>query len=197
MSGRSRGIDTYATRHCPVVIFQDDKQVATYKSISDCARALKITPAKVKHYLCYDELYNGMELDIPAESIYLAKSETVMRKKGFKKIVRIIRSDRPKKTIRKFERLYIGGIMQIRPLDTNILIEKEEEEKTSSGIILVKKEDNPGLVIGKIKAVGDKVETVKVEDRVLYQDSDTTPVTVDGKTLYIVDECNIFAIVTG
>ena len=197
MPGKSRGIDTYATRHCPVVIYRDNELVAAYKSISECARALEITPAKVKHYLCYAELYNGLDLDIPADSIYIAKQETVMRKKGFKTIVRIVRQDRPKKPVRRFERLYIGGNMQIRPLDTNVLLEKEEEKKTNSGIILIKNETNPGLLIGEIKAVGENVESVKVGQRVLYQDADTTPITVDGKTLYIVDDCNLFAVVAG
>lgn len=197
MAGKSRSIDTYATRHCPVVIFKNDEQVAKYQSISKCARALGITCARVKHYLCYPELYKGMDLDIPAESIYIARPETVMRKKGFKTIVRIVRQDRPKKPVRKFERLYIGGNMQIRPLDTNVLLQKEEEEKTSSGIILVKNEANPGLLIGEIKAIGENVDTVKPGQRVLYQDADTTPVTMDGKTMYIVDQSNLFAIVTG
>ncbi len=195
MSGKSRGIDTYATRHCPVVIFRENEKVAEYSSISECAKDIGITPSKVKHLLYYQELYKGLDFDIPGTSIYEAKLERVARKRGMKTIVRIIRRDRPKKAIRRFERFYIGGKMQIRPLDTNVLLEKDEERKTSSGIILLENKDYSGLTIGIVKAVGERVETIKTGQKVLYQDSDTTPVTVDGKTLHIVDICNLFAIV--
>jgi len=48
MAGKSRGIDTYATRHCPVVIYRNEKKVAEYPSISECAKKMGMTPAKVK-----------------------------------------------------------------------------------------------------------------------------------------------------
>jgi len=197
MSGKSRGIDTYATRHCPVVIFKGDKKVAEYDSISECAKRMGMTPAKVKHYLYYPELYKGLDFDIPVSSVYEAKKESVVRKRGMKNIIRIVRRDRPKKAIRRFERFYIGGKMQIKPLDMNVLLEKEEEEKTSSGLILIKSDNYSGLSIGVIKAVGENVEAVEVGQKVLYQEADTTPVTVDGNTLYIVEQGNLFGIVTG
>lgn len=87
--------------------------------------------------------------------------------------------------------------MQIKPLDMNVLLEKEEEEKTSSGLILIKSDNYSGLSIGVIKAVGENVEAVEVGQKVLYQEADTTPVTVDRNTLYIVDQGNLFGIVTG
>ena len=87
--------------------------------------------------------------------------------------------------------------MKIRPLDTNILLEKEEEKKTKSGLILIENDNYSGLSIGTIKAIGENVESVKVGDKVLYQDADTTPVTMDGKTLYIVEQGNLFGIITG
>lgn len=197
MAGKSRGIDTYATRHCPVVIYRNEKKVAEYPSISECAKKMGMTPAKVKHFLHYPELYNELDFDIPVTSIYETKIETVVRKRGLKKIVRIVRGDRPKKPVRRFERVYIGGNMKIRPLDTNILIEKEEEKKTKSGLILIENDNYSGLSIGTIKAIGENVESVKVGDKVLYQDADTTPVTMDGKTLYIVEQGNLFGVITG
>lgn len=197
MSEKSRGIDTWATRHCPVVIFNGNNIVSEYASISDCAKDLHITPAKVKHYLHYSELFKGLEFDIPASSIYETKLETVVRKRGMKNVVRIVRRDKQKRPVRRFERIYKEGKMIIRPLEDNVLLAKCAEKKTASGLILIENEDYSGLTIGEIRAIGENVDKVKVGDKVLYQDADTTQVTVDGENLFIVAQGNLFATLEG
>ncbi len=88
--------------------------------------------------------------------------------------------------------------MKIKPMDDRVLIEPmEEEEKTSSGIIIpdtAKEKPRMGTVI----AVGtdeDLQEKVKEGDKVLFAKYGGEDITVDGKEYKIVSRSDILAVV--
>lgn len=88
--------------------------------------------------------------------------------------------------------------MTIKPLDDRVLIEPmEEEEKTSSGIIIpdtAKEKPRMGTVI----AVGtdeDLQEKVKEGNKVLFAKYGGEDITVDGKEYKIVSRSDILAVV--
>lgn len=88
--------------------------------------------------------------------------------------------------------------MTIKPLDDRVLIEPmEEEEKTSSGIIIpdtAKEKPRVGTVI----AVGtdeDLQEKIKEGNKVLFAKYGGEDITVDGKELKIIQRSDILAVV--
>ncbi|PKK93106.1 MAG: molecular chaperone GroES [Tenericutes bacterium HGW-Tenericutes-6] len=82
----------------------------------------------------------------------------------------------------------------LKPLeDYVVLTMKKEERTTSSGIILTTEEkDKPA--IGKVIAIGPKVENLKVDDEVIYQTYSGTKVKLDGQEYLIIQAKNILAI---
>jgi chaperonin GroES len=95
--------------------------------------------------------------------------------------------------------------MKITPLFDNVLIEPENaEETTASGIILpdsAKEKPQRGVVVacGKGKFVGD--DFVKMDEHiipgvhVMYKKWGGTEVKIDGKTLMLVSQDDILAII--
>lgn len=83
----------------------------------------------------------------------------------------------------------------LKPLeDYVVLTMKKEERTTSSGIILTTEEkDKPA--IGKVLALGPKVENLKVDDEVIYQTYSGTKVKLDGQEYLIIQAKNILAII--
>lgn len=82
--------------------------------------------------------------------------------------------------------------MKLIPLGTRVLIEiKREETKTASGIIISVADKGEKTSFAVVKAVGDEVEKVKVDDRVMFDKFATLP--LDDDTA-IVDESDIIAI---
>ncbi len=88
--------------------------------------------------------------------------------------------------------------MKIRPLDDRVLIEPmEEEERTSSGIIIpdtAKEKPRMGTVI----AVGtdeDLQEKIKEGNKVLFAKYGGEDITVDGKDYKIIQRSDILAVV--
>jgi chaperonin GroES len=94
---------------------------------------------------------------------------------------------------------------KIKPLGDKVVVRPSEpEEKTSSGLYLpdsAKKRPQEGTVIavgnGRILDNGQRNElTVKEGDRVLYSKYGGNEVSVDGEDLIILDEDQIYAIVS-
>ena len=83
----------------------------------------------------------------------------------------------------------------LKPLeDFVVLTMKKEERTTSSGIILTTEEkDKPA--IGKVLALGPKVENLKVDDEVIYQTYSGTKVKLDGQEYLIIQAKNILSII--
>jgi len=88
-------------------------------------------------------------------------------------------------------------IMELRPLDDRVLIEKIEEE-TKSGRIIVPDTAKEKPRIGKVVAVGtdeDLQEKVKVGNKILYGKYVGDEVKLEGKEYLIVQRPDILAII--
>lgn len=88
-----------------------------------------------------------------------------------------------------------GGKVMLKPLEDYVVLSFEKEEKTTkSGIILTTEEkDKP--VMGKVLALGPKVESMKLNDHVIYQSYSGTKVKLDNQEYLIIQAKNILAIV--
>lgn len=82
----------------------------------------------------------------------------------------------------------------LKPLNEYVILTFEkEEETTKSGIILSTKEKDKQS-IGIVVAVGPKVETLKPNDKVIYQTYSGTKTTIDDKEYLIIKQEHILAI---
>lgn len=77
-------------------------------------------------------------------------------------------------------------------LKDRLLIEKIKPELKSTILDIVESENGP--FNGKVLMIGKQVEDIKVNDVVLYKESDSLPITVDGKNLLILREYDIIGI---
>ena len=93
-------------------------------------------------------------------------------------------------------RVLIGEKDMIKPLESYVVLTLvKEENKTSSGIILTTEEkDKPA--VGKVLAVGPKVEGLTVNDQVIYQSYSGTNVKLEGKEFLLIKAENILGIIT-
>ncbi len=94
----------------------------------------------------------------------------------------------------------------IRPLHDRIIIEREEEERTSPGGIVIPDSAAEKPIKGKVKAVGKgkilesgeiRPLDVKVGDRVLFGKYSGTEVKVGSDELLVMREEDIMAIIEG
>ena len=94
--------------------------------------------------------------------------------------------------------------MKFRPLHDRVLVRRvQEEEKTKGGIIIpdsAKEKPQEGEIVAVGSgARGDDNELIPLEvkagDRVLFGKWSGTEVTVEGETLLIMKESDIFAII--
>lgn len=98
------------------------------------------------------------------------------------------------------------NIMKIRPLHDRVLVRRTEEERTSSGGIIIPdsatEKPNRGDIIatgnGKITDSGDiRAMDVKTGDTVLFGQYAGTEVKVDGEALLMMKEEDILAVIEG
>jgi len=96
--------------------------------------------------------------------------------------------------------------MKIRPLHDRVIVRRMEEERTSSGGIVIPDTAAEKPVRGEILAVGngkilDNGEVrgldVKAGDRVLFGKYSGTEVKVDGEELVVMREDDIMAVIEG
>ncbi|MBF2759841.1 MAG: co-chaperone GroES [Ectothiorhodospiraceae bacterium AqS1] len=94
--------------------------------------------------------------------------------------------------------------MKIRPLHDRVIVEREEEERTSAGGIVIPDSATEKPIRGKVKAVGKgkildggdiRPLDVKVGDRVLFGKYSGTEIKVDGKELLVMREEDIMGVV--
>lgn len=83
----------------------------------------------------------------------------------------------------------------IKPLaDRVVAVREEAQTKTASGIYLPEtSKEKP--VIAKVVAVGPKVTSLKVGDRIVYKEYSTTELKVDDAEYLIVKEDDVLATV--
>ena len=86
--------------------------------------------------------------------------------------------------------------MIIKPLGERVLIKQtEQEEVTKSGIVLPGTASKEKPIIGKILAVGSKIEEVKVGDKVIFEKYSGTEVKDGEESYLILEKDNVLAIV--
>ena len=82
----------------------------------------------------------------------------------------------------------------IKVIGNRVLIEEIVEDiKSSGGIILGNTEISPQK-IGKVISVGDSVEEIKVNDKVMFDSYKSFSIDLDGNTYLIMEENNIIGV---
>ena len=96
--------------------------------------------------------------------------------------------------------------MNIRPLHDRVIVEREEEERTSAGGIVIPDTATEKPIRGKIVATGNgkiledgsvRALDVKKGDTVLFGKYSGTEVKVEGDDLLVMREDDIMAVVEG
>mgnify|MGYP000553126186 FL=1 len=85
--------------------------------------------------------------------------------------------------------------MAFRPLNKNILVKRvEEEEKTSSGIIIPDSaKEKPS--VAEVIAVSDTIKEVKTGDRVVFSKYGGTEIALDGEDYLVLEIDNILGVI--
>ena len=82
----------------------------------------------------------------------------------------------------------------IKVLGTRVLIEEIVEDiKSESGIILGETKTSAQRV-GRVISVGDSVEEIKVNDKVMFDSYKSFSIDLDGNTYLIMEENNIIGV---
>jgi chaperonin GroES len=96
--------------------------------------------------------------------------------------------------------------MNIRPLHDRVIVEREEEERTSAGGIVIPDTATEKPIRGKVVATGNgkilddgsvRALDVKKGDKVLFGKYSGTEVRVDGDELLVMREEDIMAVIEG
>ena len=96
--------------------------------------------------------------------------------------------------------------MNIRPLHDRVIVEREEEERTSAGGIVIPDTATEKPIRGKVRATGNgkilddgsvRALDVKKGDKVLFGKYSGTEVQVDGEELLVMREDDIMAVIEG
>ena len=83
----------------------------------------------------------------------------------------------------------------IKPLaDRVVAVHEEAQTKTTSGLYLPDNAKEKS-VIAKVVAVGPKVTSLKIGDRIVYKEYSTTDLKIDNKDFLIVKEEDVLATV--
>ena len=82
----------------------------------------------------------------------------------------------------------------IKMLGKRVLVEEIVEDiKSESGIILGNTEISPQK-IGKVISIGNLVEGIKINDKVMFDGHRVAPLNLDGNTYLIMEENNIIGV---
>ena len=96
--------------------------------------------------------------------------------------------------------------MNVRPLHDRVIVEREEEERTSAGGIVIPDTATEKPIRGKVVATGNgkilddgtvRALDVKKGDKVLFGKYSGTEVRVDGDELLVMREEDIMAVIEG
>ena len=83
----------------------------------------------------------------------------------------------------------------IKMLGSRVLIEELVEDiKSEGGIILGDTKTSAHQKIGRVISVGDSVEEIKVNDKVMFDGHRVAPLDFDGKTYLIMEENNVIGV---
>lgn len=83
----------------------------------------------------------------------------------------------------------------IKMIGSRALIEEIVEDiKSEGGIILGDTKTSAHQKIGRVISVGDSVEEIKVNDKVMFDGHRVAPLDFEGKTYLIMEENNVIGI---
>lgn len=85
--------------------------------------------------------------------------------------------------------------MNFQPLGKRILVERVEETKTTASGIIIPDNAKEKPLSGKVLAVSSEVENVKVGESVVFGKYAGTEVTLEGKTLLVLNLDDVLGIV--
>ncbi|MCD8562050.1 MAG: co-chaperone GroES [Acholeplasmataceae bacterium] len=83
----------------------------------------------------------------------------------------------------------------LKPLEDYVVLSLEKEEKTTKSGIILTTEDKDKPAMGKVLALGPKVEQLKQGDHVIYQSYSGTKMKLEGQEYLIIQAKHILAIV--
>ncbi len=86
-----------------------------------------------------------------------------------------------------------GEKNMLQPLEDYVALTLEKEEKTTASGIILSSEAKEKQAVGKVIAIGPKVEDLKENDRVIYQSYSGTKVELDGQEFLLIQNKNILA----
>ena len=97
--------------------------------------------------------------------------------------------------------------MNIRPLHDRVIVEREEEERTSAGGIVIPDTATEKPIRGNVRATGNgkilddgsvrALDVEEVGDTVLFGKYSGTEIKVDGEDLLVMREDDIMAVIEG
>ncbi len=96
--------------------------------------------------------------------------------------------------------------MNIRPLHDRVIVEREEEERTSAGGIVIPDTATEKPIRGKVVATGKgkiledgtvRPLDVKAGDKVLFGKYSGTEIKIDGDELLVMREDDLMAVIEG
>ena len=96
--------------------------------------------------------------------------------------------------------------MNIRPLHDRVIVEREEEERTSAGGIVIPDTATEKPIRGKVVATGKgkiledgtvRPLDVKAGDKVLFGKYSGTEIKIDGEELLVMREDDLMAVIEG
>ena len=82
----------------------------------------------------------------------------------------------------------------IKVLGTRVLIEELVEDIKSEGGIILGDTKTSAQKIGKVISVGDSVEEIKVNDKVMFDSYKSFSIDLDGKIYLIMEENNVIGV---
>lgn len=81
----------------------------------------------------------------------------------------------------------------LKPLENYVVLSLEKEERTTTSGIILTSEEKEKPAMGKVLALGPKVEGISVNDRVIYQSYSGTKVKLDGIEYLVIEAKHILA----
>ena len=96
--------------------------------------------------------------------------------------------------------------MNVRPLHDRVIVEREEEERTSAGGIVIPDTATEKPIRGKVVATGNgkilddgsvRPLDVKAGDKVLFGKYSGTEIKIDGDELLVMREDDLMAVIEG
>jgi len=85
--------------------------------------------------------------------------------------------------------------IKFKPLETRVLIKKNEREEKTAGGIFIPQTANHKVDKGTVLAVGKLCEELKVNDKILFDKHSGTDIEIGTETYTILMEANVLCVI--